>query len=99
MQRQWPQIKIKCRLHRRPEFIKWNAALPTAMVVLFGVCGTLTAMGNDFDRTSFTAALLFTIFSIKSNVAYALSKIGYRTTLDDYIIWSQAMIIIQGMIG
>jgi len=97
--RQWPKIVIKCRLHRRPEFIKWNAALPICMTVVFGLVGNLTALENDFDRTSFTAALLFTIFSIKSNVSYALSKVGYRNRLDNFIIISQFVIILLGMIG
>jgi len=69
------------------------------MTVLFGLIGNLTATSSDFDRTSFTAALLFTIFSIKQNVQYALSKVGYRTTLDSYMLLSQAMVIIQGVVG
>jgi len=68
------------------------------MTVLFGLIGNLTATSSDFDRTSFTAALLFTIFSIKQNVQYALSKVGYRTKLDAYILLSQAMVIIQGVL-
>merc|ERR1719289_673522 len=69
------------------------------MVVVFGLLGNLTAFNSEFDRTSFTAALLFTIISIKSNVQYALSKVGYRTTLDSYILLSQAMVISQGVAG
>jgi len=79
--------------------MKWNVALPITMIVVFGLIGNLTAISSDFDRTSFTAALLFTIFSIKQNVQYALSKVGYRTTLDSYILLSQAMVIIQGVVG
>jgi len=97
--RRWPEIRFFFIIKRNPEFMKWNVALPITMIVVFGLIGNLTAFYSDFDRTSFTAALLFTIFSIKSNVQYALSKVGYRTTLDGYILLSQAMVILQGAVG
>jgi len=97
--RKWPEIQFFFKIERNPEFMKWNVALPITMIVLFGLIGNMTATSSDFDRTSFTAALLFTIFSIKQNVQYALSKLGYRTTLDSYILLSQAMVIIQGVVG
>jgi len=97
--RRWPEISFSFEIKRNPEFMKWNTAVPITMTVLFGLIGNLTAFNSDFDRTSFTAALLFTIFSIKNNVQYALSKVGYRTTLDNYILLSQAMIIVQGAVG
>merc|ERR550534_3205821 len=94
--RRWPELRFSFQIRRNPEFMKWNVALPITMIVLFGLVGNVTALDSDFDRTSFTAALLFTVFSIKGNVQYALSKVGYRTTLDSYILFSQAVIIIQG---
>jgi len=97
--RRWPEIIFFFIIERKPEFMKWNVALPITMIVVFGLVGNLTAFYSDFDRTSFTAALLFTIFSIKSNVQYALSKVGYRTTLDSYILLSQAMVIGQGVVA
>jgi len=97
--RLWPEISFSFKVKRNPEFMIWNIAFPITLIVVFGLIGNLTALYSDFDRTSFTAALLFTIFSIKSNVQYALSKVGYRTTLDSYILLSQAMVIVQGMVG
>merc|ERR1719320_1479242 len=97
--RRWPEIRFFFIIARNPEFMKWNIAMPITMIVLFGLIGNLTAFYSEFDRTSFTAALLFTIFSIKSNVQYALSKVGYRTRLDGYILLSQAMVILQGVVG
>jgi len=97
--RQWPEISFSFQIERNPEFMKYNVAVPITMIVIFGLIGNLTAFFSDFDRTSFTAALLFTIFSIKSNVQYALYKVGYRTTLDTYILSSQAMVIFQGVLG
>jgi len=99
MGRRWPELSFSFHIERNPEFMKWNVACPITMTVLFGLVGNLTSLDSDFDRTSFTAALLFTIFSIKGNVQYALSKVGYGTTLDKYILWSQAVIIIQGVVG
>jgi len=97
--RVWPEIRFSFKVRRNPEFMIWNIALPITMIVVFGLFGNLTAFYSDFDRTSFTAALLFTIFAIKSNVQYALSKVGYRTTLDSYILLSQALVIVQGVVG
>jgi len=99
MGRLWPEIRFSFNVKRNPEFMIWNIAVPITLIVVFGLFGNLTAFYSDFDRTSFTAALLFTIFSIKSNVQYALSKVGYRTTLDSYILLSQAMVIVQGVVG
>jgi len=98
-ERRWPEIQFFFEIKRNPEFMKWNVALPITMTVLFSLIGNMTATSSDFDRTSLTAAILFTIFSIKQNVQYALSKVGYRTTLDSYILLSQAMVIIQGVVG
>merc|ERR1719285_455329 len=97
--RVWPEIRFSFQVKRNPDFMLWNVALPITLIVYFGLFGNGTAFYNDFDRTSFTAALLFTIFSIKNNVQYALSKIGYSTTLDTYILLSQGMVILQGMFG
>jgi len=97
--RRWPEINFFFIIERKPEFMKWNVALPITMIVIFGLVGNLTAFYSDFDRTSFTAALLFTIISIRSNVQYALSKVGYRTTLDGYILLSLAIVITQGVAG
>jgi len=97
--RRWPELQFSFIIKRDAEFMKWNVALPITMIVVFGLIGNLTAISSDFDRPSFTAALLFTIFSIKQNAQYALSKVGYRTTLDSYILLSQAMVIIQGLVG
>jgi len=97
--RRWPELQFSFIIERDAEFMKWNVALPITMIVVFGLIGNLTAICSDFDRPSFTAALLFTIFSIKQNAQYALSKVGYRTTLDSYILLSQAMVIIQGLVG
>jgi len=97
--RVWPEISFSFKVKRNPDFMLWNVALPITLIVYFGLFGNGTAFYNDFDRTSFTAALLFTIFSIKNNVQYALSKVGYSTTLDTYILLSQGMVILQGMCG
>jgi len=97
--RVWPEIRFAFKVKRNPDFMLWNVALPITMIVYFGLFGNGTAFYNDFDRTSFTAALLFTIFSIKNNVQYALSKVGYSTDLDTYILLSQGMVILQGMCG
>jgi len=97
--RVWPEIRFSFKVKRNPDFMLWNVALPITLIVYFGLIGNGTALNNDFDRTSFTAALLFTIFSIKNNVQYALSKVGYSTTLDTYILLSQGMVILQGMCG
>jgi len=97
--RVWPEIRFSFKVKRNPDFMLWNVALPITLIVYFGLFGNGTAFYNDFDRTSFTAALLFTIFSIKNNVQYALSKVGYSTTLDSYILLSQGMVILQGMCG
>jgi len=97
--RVWPEIRFSFKVKRNPDFMLWNVVLPITLIVYFGLFGNLTAFYNDFDRTSFTAALLFTIFSIKNNVQYALSKIGYSTALDSYILLSQGMVILQGVCG
>jgi len=97
--RLWPELQISFMIKRSPESMKWNVAFPISMIVLFGLVGNMTAFDTDFDRTSFTAALLFTVFTIKGNVQHALSKVGYRTTLDSYILWAQAVIIVQGIVG
>jgi len=99
LKRRWPEINFSFRIKRIPEFMKWNIAVPVTLTLGFGLGGNLTAIDSDFDRTAFTAALLFTIFSIKSNVQHALSKVGYRTTLDSYILLSQAMVILEGAVG
>jgi len=97
--RRWPKIKFSFKIKRKPHFMMWNVTVPISLTVLFGLLGNLTALDSDFDRTSFTAALLFTIFSIKNNVQYALSRVGHRSRLDNYVLLSQAMVVLQGVVG
>jgi len=97
--RRWPTFRCVFHIKRDPQFIKLNYALPITLIVVFGLIGNLTAFYSDFDRSSFTAALLFTIVTIDGNASNKLNQVGYQTTLDTYILCAQIMVVLQGVVG
>ncbi|CAL1151549.1 unnamed protein product [Cladocopium goreaui] len=89
---QFPLIRIRCQVGRKPKFYFVNVILPVASIVL--ASASSLAVSHDMGgRLGATLTLLLTAVAYKYLVAEMVPRISYNTMLDWYVLVCWAFLL------
>lgn len=98
--RSFPGLLLSGTVQRRPTYYLVNIALPMGSFVLLSFLQfTLPASENAHNRLAITLTLVLTAAAFKQSVSSMLPSISYLTLLDQYVMFSWAIIVLATFEG